>query len=605
MLNCYGVIHSVTIRLNFMKITISIFLFVVLWQLNVFAQNNNYKVSSAVYQFFHSTKLTTKFKSVGLESRDTTLFSAVAGLMKLSLLEVSDSGALFYCSFIRFENVVSPLPTVTTEALKLDMKNGCQFFQNNNGLVKSVHFAIKPSEAGEAFWSQFLQYFQCSRTPGKLQIETPDAILDANFAKGDNLQEIKLVQLEMGEETAIPQTIGKYYLFEPSIHYLFDHDVPSLLSVKGNITKLTRLNHSTIMIQHDSIFIKKISDKEDVNEKAGNKKIVYSRTLFFPEKSELRKRERLIKKSNELSVQSILQQLRQNEIKKDDILKDDLVEGIRICFETGKDSLYLIRDEFLKTPENSYQFKTMRAALVGAGSDTAQLYLINYINSYKNNCNRIRKLISATGLIQKPTLQIQQLLEMIAFDNNIAEDCSNAAQLALGNLSGNLQYSDRTRSDSLALMLCRKLYHNADTLQTLSVLGNTNSNVILPFIYPYLTANESAYRGYAFYALRFVSNDTANVIFKNVLEKETDSTIISNVLQALYYQKFNLNYFQFINRIINSYPSQKIRLQALQLVEQWSYRRLFLEESIRKYAATNSMPAVASQAKTIVQQFER
>lgn len=588
-----------------MKITISIFLFVVLWQLKASSQKNNYKVMSAVYQLFQSTNLTTKFKSVGLESRDTTLFSAVEGQVKLSLLEVSDSGALFYCSFFRFENVVSPLPSVTTEALKLDMKNGCQFFQNNIGLIKSVQFVAKPSEAGEAFWSQFLQYLQCSRTPGKLQIETPDAILSANFVKGEDIQEIKLAQLEMGEETAIPQTIGKYNLFEPSIHYLFDHNMPWMISVKGNITKLTRLNHSTIIIQRDSICFKKITDNEEVYEKAGNKKIAYSRTLFFPEKSELRKRERLIKKSNELSVNSILKQLRQNEIDKDDIMKDDLVEGIRICFETGKDSLYLIRDEFLKAPENSYQFKTMRAALVGAGSDTAQWYLINCINSYKNNCSRIRKLISATGLIQKPTLQIQKLLETIAFDSNIPEDCSNAAQLALGNLSGNLQYSDKRRSDSLALLLCRKLYLNEDTLQTLSVLGNTNSNVILPFIYPYLTANEPANRGYAYYALRFVSNDTANIIFKNVLEYETDSTILSNVLQALYYQKFNLNYFQFINRIIDSYPSQKIRLQALQLVEQWSYRRLFLEEAIRNYAATNSMPAVASHAKTIVQQFER
>jgi hemoglobin-like flavoprotein len=270
----------------------------------------------------------------------------------------------------------------------------------------------------------------------------------------------------------------------------------------------------------------------------------------------------------------------------------------------GKDSLNLLRDAFMQADVNGFTFKTIRTALVTSATPYAQEVMAGYIIAQKSNWNALKKIIPSCGVVANPTYPLQQMLEVIAFDKQAADNNRAAAQLALGNIAGTVRKTAIARADSIAVRLAALLANQGDDLLYLSALGNCGTSSSLRFIIPYLSDTNMAIKGMAFYALRFIEEPAVDSIFVRALQQEQDADLLINIFNALYFRSSQQGMIEALEHIIQQHAPDKVRLSALQVLFEYSYREPVLLTVIGRIANGNASAATRDAANEFLRKIQ-
>lgn len=449
--------------------------------------------------------------------------------------------------------------------------------------------------------------------------------------------------------------IARTNQYTASVGYLFSSHTGKLQQVAGTVIRKGKINHTTITTLTNTFQYNWLPGDNKPNSTlpgsteplaaspgvdqsgyrlahARSLASMYGRPLYYPEKQVQRTMENYRIKSRSISIAGILRGLQQNEIRKEENRQDKLTDEIRTSFLTNKDSLYLLRKAFMEADVNGITFKTLRTGIITSSTTYAQEIVRDYIHVHKplnkssagkpstsspdklstsspdklstsspgrpitGNPARLKKILPSAGLMRSPLPLLQAELEILAFDTAIEEGIRSSALLALGNIAGILRHTDSLRADTMAHQLATFLHHKGDDMLLLSVLGNCGVRSCLPYILPLLSDSAIAIKAYAYYALRFVAYKTVDSLYAAAMTMEQEPEVLTNVFNALFLRHYSDELCSRLYTLIEQYTGDKIRMEALQVLLEWSYRRPALLTVIKKIAVHNSNTAVRQNA---------
>lgn len=133
---------------------------------------------------------------------------------------------------------------------------------------------------------------------------------------------------------------------------------------------------------------------------------------------------------------------------------------------------------------DSDQFIAIQKALAITETHAATNAIAMFIQKHKSNKDVMLTLIPNLTTTKYPTSKAIQILKKISFPKDKTADVftSATAQLALGGMAHHIRASDTLKSNKLTQYLIEKMKTNQDKMQTLSVLGNTKSIAIFPYL---------------------------------------------------------------------------------------------------------------------------
>jgi hypothetical protein len=565
---------------------------------------------AATYQVHFTTAVKTDFAVLGNNARDTGLAGSVEGSLRFVYAGSKDSTGIFFCSFTQVDRIHLPLPEADQLQVKEDLLKGFYCFQRQNGVIDSIYFPYPFSDAAEHITVQLLEYYQyylpaLPMAVWQKQVQVTDGWVVANWRTDSAVlpqQAIRLTGLTPVYDNRPGSVLTRSNQYDVDVSYrLGDHG--KWQRITGSVKRQGKMNHKTITTLTNT-FSFVLRSVNNFTAYLPPLNPGYVRTLYYPEKWLAKARENDFRKSKGITIAGILEQLRENEWRKDENRQDKLAGDIRVCFLAGKDSLNLLRDAFMQADVNGFTFKTIRTALVTSATPYAQEVMAGYIIAQKSNWNALKKIIPSCGVVANPTYPLQQMLEVIAFDKQAADNNRAAAQLALGNIAGTVRKTAIARADSIAVRLAALLANQGDDLLYLSALGNCGTSSSLRFIIPYLSDTNMAIKGMAFYALRFIEEPAVDSIFVRALQQEQDADLLINIFNALYFRSSQQGMIEALEHIIQQHAPDKVRLSALQVLFEYSYREPVLLTVIGRIANGNASAATRDAANEFLRKIQ-
>ncbi len=566
---------------------------------------------TALYNLQFTTMVKTEFGLFGSNAKDTSFTGSLTGIMQIACSAKKDSVFFFHCAFDSINHIQFPLPVKEQQILLDDLHKGFYFSQKENGAIDSIYFLQPVSDAGEYIIIQLLEYYQHilpdrSGESWQGMLSTSDGPMQADYTTtllSSGSYSIHLTSLHPVYDNVPQNIISKNNSYTIDFNYSLNSK-GRLQDIDGVVTRETKINHKTMMVQENRLKLRLLSTIVVPINFFPEKKDFYARPLYYPEKLLQKAKEKDLVRSRELNIAGLIENLKENEVEKNENKQDQLANEIRICLVTDKDSLSLLRDIFLQADVSGTSFKTIRTALITASTDYAQKIICDYLIHNSSDENKLKKIIPSAGLISAPSYQLQKTLETFAFDISQSESIRSSAQLALGNIAGTLKHTDPARADSIALQLAAFLHNSNDALLVLSVLGNCGTTNTLPSIKTYLADSTASVKGYAFYALRFINEHEVDSLYSKALQQESNPDILENIFNALYFRSYNKALSNALNKIIEATPAEKTRLLALQVIMEWSYRYPELLNDIRYISQNNSMNSVRGAASQFLQKID-
>jgi len=543
------------------------------------------KAQTASYQLRFSTSVATQFNMIGADVPDTTLKGTLEGILKLKVVVKDKNSTLYSCSFDTLKKVDFPLSGLQLEVMYSYLKKGFAFRQLKNGGIDSIYLHPEISDATESVIMQFLECYQANlpekrQSAWKSTITLSDGTADAYWsgsteqANSKNVaRTIRITKLEEHRDTdpAGVQMLYRYTAYNTDLCWSFSAD-NTLQHLEGFLNRKAKVNHKT-MTRLDNTILLNLIKSDTKKEKIKTPEIqsyTYIRTLNDTGKLKERDRAEQINRSKRFSINMLLQGIAANQIKKDENLRDMLVENIQLSFLTEKDSLWLFKQALMNAQPDSLDFRTLRAGIASSSTPYAQTVIAEYLTRHIQDPMRLKRMIPSAGLIKNAGPILQLALEKIAYSNN---PNASAAKLALGNIAGSIKKTNPSRADSIADKLAKSLVSYDDDFLLLSVLGNCGVETMFPYIQPYLKDSVAALRGYACYALRFLGGPNIDKIFLHALTTEKDEDAQQHIFNGLFFRKPDQAMINYIYQLVITENNEKVGLAALRLLFQWSYNQ--------------------------------
>jgi hypothetical protein len=575
---------------------------VIIWSPALHAQDKHWvDQEQAVYAVQFSTSLKTDFALLGNQVKDTGLTAFLKGKMQVVCTRTTADQHYSFCSFETIDSLLVPLPEKEKAVLRQHLQEGFYFSQFTNGIIDSLYFPHHFSESAEHFAVQLMEYYQyyMPAAPTKSwqkQLLVADGPVTATWQVDSpslNGTAIRLISLSPNYDDPALAVISRVDQYDPHLVYTFSDQ--RLKTLKGSIIRKAKINHKTITTLTNAFQYTLLSVDKNYSLPAGKLPLnnsLYSRALYYPAKQLQRMQAQYRLKGVLISVADVLRRLQENEIRKEEEMQDKLAEDIRTCFFADKDSLSLFSDAFMQADVNSITFKTLRMGIVTSATPYAQQIVCDFIRQNDTAWQKLRKIIPAAGLMRSPLPIVQQQIEALAFNTATDEAIRSACQLALGNIAGNLRTTDSVRAGTIAYKLGSFLQHSNDDLLLLGALGNCGTISSLPFILPHLADSSLEVKGYAYYALRFIRHPMVDSIYLQALLTIREKEVLENVFNALFLRNYNARIHLALANIIEQHPVERIKLAALQVLFEWSYRRPQLLIAIKTIAMKNTNVSV-------------
>ncbi|WP_276485284.1 HEAT repeat domain-containing protein [Paraflavitalea pollutisoli] len=554
------------------------------------------------YRVRFSTHVSTDFASLGTRGQDTSLTGNLLGTMRTECVGRSLTKQYMYACFLSIDQCRFPLPLSVQQSIQSLLGKGFYFSRTRQGLIDSVWLPGAITEAAEHVVIQLLEPFQWS-LPASTRGEEPpvmtlsDGAVRAIFTKADTGACAKALQLDsldwippVGQSGVLARRIE----YQVGTRYCFDKE--QVRSIEGQFIRKAKVNHKTITVLTNKYQYVLLTAGSDGHQSEARHISGYRRPLYYPGLLEQKLREQQLVRSQRMSVSGLLRLLKENELLQDVNRQDQLAEAVKICFIASKDSLTLFSAVFYAAPVNSITFKTLRTGIVTASTPYAQQVLRDFILLNRDSAEKLKKIIPSSGLVRNAQRMLQQQLETLAFDTANNESIVAASMLALGNIAGSIRTDDPKRSDSLTDYLGKVLRARGDDMLLLSVMGNCGTAVALPFILPLLTDADTTVRAYAYYALRFVQQPLVDATYAEALTAEQHPAILTNIFNALFLRTGNDILKGALLRLVEK-ANEPVRLEALQVLFEWSYREPALLTVFREVATSNSSEAVKKAAR--------
>jgi hypothetical protein len=94
----------------------------------------------------------------------------------------------------------------------------------------------------------------------------------------------------------------------------------------------------------------------------------------------------------------------------------------------------------------------------------------------------------------------------------------------------------------------------------------------------------------------FIDEPEVDSLYSRALQQENNPDILENIFNALYFRNYSITLRNALDKIIETASVEKTRLQALQVIMEWSYRYPDLLNDIKDISRTNSMNTVRDAA---------
>lgn len=563
----------------------------------------------AQYQVQFTTRVLTDFASLGTQGQDTSLAGALQGAMRTECVAASAGQQYFHARFTNIERCRFPLPAVVQQTIRDLLGAGFYYSRSYSGLVDSIWFPGEVTEAAEHVVVQLLEPFQWSYPLAAAGAEQPIVALSDGLARATYRQsssdsctkQLRLDSLAWIIPGGQPGVLARRIEYTVDSRYCFSAHYAQ--AVQGQVIRKAKVNHKTVTTLTNTFSYQLSASGGQGDLPDARYAALYARPLFHPGRLEQKLRENLQAKGKRLTISGVLKALKQNEQLQDVNRQDALAEAVKICLVTNKDSLDLLRKAFLAAPVESITFKTMRTGIVTASTVYAQQVLSDFMRLNRNAADKLKKLIPSAGLVRTPSVLLQQTVEQLAFDSTASESLTAAAMLALGNMAGSLRQEDVDRSDTLTQKLGRLLTVRGDDMLLLSVMGNCGTPVVMPFILPFLSHTDTTTMAYAYYALRFIHTAFVDSVYRSVLTPTQHPVVLTNVFNALFLRTGNEALTAALLRLVDA-ATEPVRLEALQVVFEWSYREPGLLAAVRDIAAHNASDAVKKAARQFLARAE-
>lgn len=543
------------------------------------------KAQSVLYHLRFSTSVKTQFSMIGADIPDTVLTGTLEGVLRMTMINKGKHNTVFSCSFDTLSKVSFPLTDKQQQQMKNDLKKGFAFRQSKNGGMDSIYFHPDISEETESVIVQLLECYQSNipekRTSvWKSTITLSDGTADAFWSNSTALDKKKnsvvhLTKLRehSNSDPAAVEMIYRYTDYETDLCWIFGTD-NSLLQLEGHLNRKAKVNHKTMTMLDNSISLSRLASgiKKDKGQfRTPNiKSYTYVRILNYTKKTKEREQRDLQDRSKRININTLLQGIAANQIKKDENLRDMLVENIRLSFLVEKDSLWLFKNALMNTLPDSLDFRTLRAGIASSSTSYAQEIIAEYLNRFGQDDMRLRRMIPSAGLMKNTGHVLQFALEKIAFGNT---QNASAAKLALGNIVGSIRKNNPKRADSITSRLAISLVKDSDDYLMLSVMGNCGTDAILPYVQPYLSDSVPALRGYACYTLRFLTGEAIDEIYLRSLKTEVAEDAQQHIFNGLFFREPNQATIDYIFHLITTENNEGIALAALRLLFKYSYNQ--------------------------------
>lgn len=558
--------------------------------------------SWANHHVVFSTQVQTDFAGLGAQGQDTSLTGQLRGTMRTECVGMTADRQFFHAFFPTIDRCRFPLPASVQQSIQGVLSGGFYYSRSYAGLVDSIWFPAAVTDAAEHVVVQLLEPFQWSYPVVATEGEQPvmalsDGLARARFRQIADDSCTQACQLDSlawiypGGQTGV---LARRIKYMSDSRYCFDQQ--RVRSIAGRVVRKAKVNHKTVTILTNIFSYRLAGAGSGGRVKDMHYTAFYQRPLYYPGRLELKVKEDLLAKSRRLTIAGLLKALRQNESLGDVNRQDLLAEAVKICFVAEKDSLELLRKAFIAAPVNSITFKTLRTGIVTASTPYAQQVLGDFISLNKDAADKLKKVIPSAGLVRTPMPALQQLLEKLAVDVHTGEPVVAAAVLALGNMAGTIRLVERDRADSLTERLGNWLQAHGDEMLLLSVMGNSGTQVAVPYILPLLTNTDTTVRAYAYYALRFIQSPLVDSVYGTVLTKEQHPVILTNVFNALFLRTGNEMLKAALLKLVE-HADEPVRLEALQVLFEWSYREPALLTVFRELAVSNTSGAVKKAAR--------
>lgn len=562
---------------------------------------------TATYRVLFTTAVQTDFSMLGSEARDTSLMSSLKGQMQFTCTGTSAGKWYFHCSFA-IDSSKFPLPSGEQQHIRESLHKGFYFSQLHKGLIDSVWFPYPVSEAAEHITLQLLEYYQyclpaAADTDWQQVLSLTNGMVSASYM-ADNKNTvhpmIRLTALTPLPESGRAGMLVRMNEYIAGVDYRFNSTTGRLQGLKGIVVRKAKINHKTITTLTNTFQYNWQSEGV-----VGSAQVsaswpgatIAGRPIYFPEKLLQKIQQGYQAKSRTISIGRLLQELKENETRKDENVQDKLAVEIKTSLLAEKDSLSFLRKALLEADEKGIGFKTLRTGFITASTAYAQEAVRDYIRLYNGDRSKMQKIIPSAGLMRSPMRLLQTELEGLAFDTMTEESTRTSAQLALGNMAGTLRSVDPLRADSIASRLAYFLAGGEDDMLLLSALGNCGTQNVLPFVLPLLGDTNIAVKAYAFYALRFVRGPAVDSLYRQALATEHDPEILTNVLNALFLRSYDAPLAKALYKLIEESDAEQIQLAALQVLFEWSYRQPDLLLTIKEIAGKSSNNAVNKAAR--------
>ncbi len=148
-------------------------------------------------------------------------------------------------------------------------------------------------------------------------------------------------------------------------------------------------------------------------------------------------RKAYLAKSRAISIARLLQELQENEIRKDANVQDRLALEIKTSLVAGKDSLSFYA-KYLEANETGIGFKTLRTGFIYMLLQNMRRRRCAIIyGSIKEIVLKCKRSFLLRGLCS-PMRLLQTELEVLSFDTASEESIRTSALLALGNMAGDI-----------------------------------------------------------------------------------------------------------------------------------------------------------------------
>lgn len=558
---------------------------------------------TAVYQLSFTTTVKTNFAAIGSLGMDTSLTGMLEGEMQQVCIDKGEDKWSFYVCFPSMRRFRFPLSATEQASVAQILRDGFYFSQYSIGIIDSIWLPAKTSASAEHIILQLLEHYQYCLPAGNdsnLQqaLFLTEGPVWATYQMGQEIgpsRNIRLTALSLQRQSSPVNMIARTLEYEADVHYDFSNN--QLKQVAGQVVRKAKVNHKTTTTLTNSFkFVRQPVSKKKIPVPVKPPAHFQERPLYYPEKKLQQVQAANLAKSKRISIAGILYKLNQNETARDEQLQDKLATDIKISFLTNKDSLHLLREVFMESPVNGITFKTLRTGIVTAATPYAQYIVSDYILHYKDDGARLGKIIPSAGLVHAPLVSLQNTMEKFAFDSDMDEAIRSAALLALGNMAGNLRSADTVRADSLSIALAMFLQTGQDHMLLLSVLGNCGAGVALPYIRPLLSDSNEIIRGYAYYALRFIHQPVVDSLYEQALKVEQAPEVLTNIFNGLFLRGYAPGLSEELLHLVEQHATESIRLEALRVLFEWSYRQPALLNNIREVAAGNSNDTVRKTA---------